>query len=248
MLSFSNYSREKKRAHLLFFLSSSVFFSSLLARFELSEARRKKFCLFIFFSFVFFFMVQRARVGWRVSMSSLLLPSVALLAFLVVSSSFSSSSSSSSFAAATKTSSSSLPRGVRPSRAKFYSFGDDASSSSPSGDLFFRCLDGSGELLPRSRINDDYCDCVDGSDEPGKEMERVGRKKEKDECHWITRKRKKKSIEIDWPHLFSFDLLCHSHTNTHFFLSLLSSLFFRQGPPPAPTASSTAPTWDPCRN
>ena len=30
----------------------------------------------------------------------------------------------------------------------------------------FRCLDGS-RTLPRVRVNDDYCDCGDGSDEPG---------------------------------------------------------------------------------
>lgn len=29
----------------------------------------------------------------------------------------------------------------------------------------FRCLL-SGELIPRDQINDDYCDCLDGSDEP----------------------------------------------------------------------------------
>lgn len=30
----------------------------------------------------------------------------------------------------------------------------------------FRCADGSG-VIPVALVNDDYCDCIDGSDEPG---------------------------------------------------------------------------------
>jgi len=47
------------------------------------------------------------------------------------------------------------PRGVPPDMAHFY----DPNSS-------FHCLDGSGEI-PFEHVNDDYCDCKDGSDEPG---------------------------------------------------------------------------------
>lgn len=48
-------------------------------------------------------------------------------------------------------------RGVDPRHASRYELG--------SGDTF-TCLDGSLSI-PGSRINDDYCDCPDGSDEPG---------------------------------------------------------------------------------
>lgn len=47
------------------------------------------------------------------------------------------------------------PRGVVLSKASFYD---------PTRD--FNCLDGSG-TIPFSYVNDDYCDCQDGSDEPG---------------------------------------------------------------------------------
>ncbi len=47
-------------------------------------------------------------------------------------------------------------RGVQPSLLSVYT--SDTNN--------FKCLDGS-KSLQRSRVNDDYCDCLDGSDEPG---------------------------------------------------------------------------------
>ncbi|KAG0091464.1 hypothetical protein BGZ93_008816 [Podila epicladia] len=49
------------------------------------------------------------------------------------------------------------PRGVAPSKAKAYS-ADKAGN--------WQCLDGS-KTIKYAAINDDYCDCPDGSDEPG---------------------------------------------------------------------------------
>lgn len=51
--------------------------------------------------------------------------------------------------------SSSPLRGVSPQRLSFYSPDED-----------FTCLDGSNRV-PFDMVNDDYCDCLDGSDEPG---------------------------------------------------------------------------------
>lgn len=41
-----------------------------------------------------------------------------------------------------------------------------AKSSLYAPDRDFQCFDGS-LLIPFSHVNDDYCDCADGSDEPG---------------------------------------------------------------------------------
>jgi len=48
-----------------------------------------------------------------------------------------------------------VPKGARPELASFYN---------PA--LDFKCLDGSN-IIPFIQVNDDYCDCEDGSDEPG---------------------------------------------------------------------------------
>jgi len=53
------------------------------------------------------------------------------------------------------TSEASRPKGVRVELASFYNPATD-----------FKCLDGSS-VIPFIQVNDDYCDCEDGSDEPG---------------------------------------------------------------------------------
>lgn len=45
-----------------------------------------------------------------------------------------------------------------------FKFSLDQSFYDPTQD--FTCLDGS-KTIPFSSVNDDYCDCVDASDEPG---------------------------------------------------------------------------------
>lgn len=51
-----------------------------------------------------------------------------------------------------------LPRGVSPEDAALYIKGASQGQ--------FTCKDGS-ITIPFRRVNDDYCDCADGSDEPG---------------------------------------------------------------------------------
>ncbi|KIX02538.1 uncharacterized protein Z518_08479 [Rhinocladiella mackenziei CBS 650.93] len=63
-----------------------------------------------------------------------------------------------SWAAETRASESSRPRGVSPEYAKFYK-----RSSSDT----FTCISNPSISIPFSRVNDDFCDCPDGSDEPG---------------------------------------------------------------------------------
>lgn len=52
-------------------------------------------------------------------------------------------------------------RGIAPSQIDKYT-----PYTSSAGKARWKCLDGSAEL-PWSAVNDDYCDCADGSDEPG---------------------------------------------------------------------------------
>ena len=139
-----------------------------------------------------------------------------------------------------------LPRGVRPSRAQFYPDALESSSSSST----FRCLDGSGEALPASRINDDYCDCVDGSDEPGERNGLLGRE-------WKERGREKKEGKdekeegIRWRSSIAIDpssATSLSRSQPRPLPPPLQTHTHRQGPPPAPTASSSAPTRARCRS
>lgn len=48
------------------------------------------------------------------------------------------------------------PRGVGPEFSKHYKSADS-----------FKCINNPDITLELSRVNDDYCDCPDGSDEPG---------------------------------------------------------------------------------
>ncbi|KAK5075347.1 hypothetical protein LTS08_001586 [Lithohypha guttulata] len=60
-------------------------------------------------------------------------------------------------AADAKSAESGRPRGVGPEFAKFYKTSDN----------FFSCISNPSQRIPFSQVNDDYCDCPDGSDEPG---------------------------------------------------------------------------------
>ena len=53
-------------------------------------------------------------------------------------------------------------RGINPSLAQYYE---------QKGDLF-KCLDGQKTIM-YSLINDNFCDCFDGSDEPGNTSEHL---------------------------------------------------------------------------
>ena len=61
------------------------------------------------------------------------------------------------YRATTATEAAVLPKGVHPELSPFY-------STLASGK--FHCLDGSA-TIPSDQVNDDFCDCDDGSDEPG---------------------------------------------------------------------------------
>jgi hypothetical protein len=60
-------------------------------------------------------------------------------------------------------------RGVRPSEQKRYGYiaGAAAVGRSQPPVTVFKCHDGRGGDLPLTVINNDFCDCSDGSDEPG---------------------------------------------------------------------------------
>ncbi|EXJ90422.1 hypothetical protein A1O1_03523 [Capronia coronata CBS 617.96] len=62
------------------------------------------------------------------------------------------------WAVETRSGESSRPRGVAPEFAKFY-------KKTPSDT--FTCISNPSIIIPFSRVNDDFCDCPDGSDEPG---------------------------------------------------------------------------------
>lgn len=57
-------------------------------------------------------------------------------------------------------------RGLDPALSSRYPSPDNIVLQNVVGGPTFRCLDGSA-TLPASAVNDDYCDCADGSDEPG---------------------------------------------------------------------------------